>query len=178
MVQSSVPRAEPTTPEPTTPKAKAPKKRMPKKEIKTETSDNDDGDDNVAPFTASTAKPNSGKKRGADVVADGETPTKKTKAPLKVATPKTPKEAKIPKPKTPKTPKTPKAAAGSFPATAADFTEADRLIVNMKAEGAGWPAIISAWEELTGKTAGKDVIRKRYPKLMAVAQEFKYGDVS
>ncbi|KAG4435645.1 hypothetical protein IFR05_008867 [Cadophora sp. M221] len=153
--------------EPTTPKATAPKKRGPNKKKADATpatpatpTGAENGDvDMTTPATNGGAKA-SGKKRGPAKAADGETPTKKPKA--------TPGE-------TPD--KRAKSAAVKFPECWAEFTDEDKLIVNMRKANKGWGEIEVAWAELTGKKPGKDSIRKRYPKLEAVSQDFKDEDL-
>ncbi|KAH9218038.1 hypothetical protein DL95DRAFT_490596 [Leptodontidium sp. 2 PMI_412] len=153
--------------EPTTPKAAAPKKRGPNKKKGDATpatpatpTGAENGDVNMTtPATNGGAK-SSGKKRGPVKAADGETPTKKPKA----APGETPD-------------KRAKAAAVKFPECWAEFTEEDKLIVNMRKANKGWIEIENAWAELSGKKPGKDSIRKRYPRLEAVSQDFKDEDL-
>ncbi len=147
--------------EPTTPKAAAPKKRGPKKKVEpvTPNGGNENGDAEMfTPATNGAAK-SSGKKRGPAKVADGETPTKKSKA-------------------AGETPKRAKAGATKFPECWAEFSPEDKLIVTMRKEGKAWPDIEAAWTEITGRKPGTDVTRKRFVKLEAVAQDFKGEDVS
>lgn len=110
----------------------------------------------TTPATNGAAK-SSAKKRASFKAAEGETPTKKTKAAGETRA---------------------KAPAVKFPECWAEFVEEDKLIVNMRKAGKAWPEIEAAFAELTGKTPGKDSIRKRYPKLEAVSQDFKDEDVS
>jgi hypothetical protein len=90
------------------------------------------------------------KKRATPAKAEGETPAKKAK----------------PAPK------------GSFPTCWDDFSEEDKLIVTMRRAGSAWTVIETEWEKITKRNPGKDVIRKRFARLEAVAQVFKVGDVS
>lgn len=144
--------------EPTTPKAAAPKKRGPKKKVEPATPNGGDENGNVEMATPATkgAAKSSVKKRGPAKAADGETPTKKSKAAAG---------------------ETKRGAASKFPECWAEFTPEDKLIVNMRKEGKAWPEIEAAWTEITGRKPGTDVTRKRYTKLEAVAQEFKDEDV-
>ncbi|RFU28466.1 hypothetical protein B7463_g7892, partial [Scytalidium lignicola] len=91
----------------------------------------------------------SGKRRGSKAV-DGETPTKKVRKPA--------------------------AVKDKLPESQAEFSEGDRLLIAMKKENKPWPEIQDAWTNVTGIVPGKDVLRKRYAKLLAVAQDWKEGD--
>lgn len=93
----------------------------------------------------------SGRKRVAKT-ADGDTPSKKTRKP--------------------------RAVQDKFPESQAEFSDGDRLILFMKRQSKSWPEIQEAWTNVTGVVPGKDVLRKRYAKLLAVAQDWKEGDVS
>ncbi|KAJ5042093.1 uncharacterized protein L3040_004651 [Drepanopeziza brunnea f. sp. 'multigermtubi'] len=137
--------------EPTTPKATAPKKKAPKKKPVTPGADKDV--EMAAPATNGITK-SAVKKRAAAKVADGETPTKKAKA-------------------------TPKLKAGGvkFPESWAEFSEEDKLIVNMRKSGKSWTEIEAAWTVLTGRKPGTDTTRKRFAKLEPVAQDFKNEDL-
>ncbi|KAI9052771.1 hypothetical protein LZ554_003044 [Drepanopeziza brunnea f. sp. 'monogermtubi'] len=137
--------------EPTTPKATAPKKKAPKKKTVTPGADKDV--EVAAPATNGIAK-SAVKKRAAAKVADGETPTKKAKA----------------------TPKL-KAGAVKLPESWSEFSEEDKLIVNMRKSGKPWPEIEAAWAVLTGRKPGTDTTRKRFAKLEPVAQDFKNEDL-
>ncbi|KAK2624524.1 hypothetical protein QTJ16_006474 [Diplocarpon rosae] len=149
--------------EPTTPKAAAPKKRTVKKKADPVTPGAEDEDAGMlaATPTSKFATKSSVKKRVAAKAADDETPTKKAKA---TAGDMSGKRAK--------------ATAEKFPESWSDFSEQDKLIVNMKKSGKPWPEIESAWTKITGVTPGKDSIRKRFAKLEAVAVEFDEDDVS
>lgn len=139
-----------TPAEPTTPKPTAKRGRPAK--AKTPATPNEDGE---APATA----PKSTTKRGAAKAADGETPSKKQKA-----APKAPKAAAAPK--------------AGFPTCWEEFSEEDKLIVTMRRDKAAWTDIEAALEKITGNKPGKDVTRKKYAKLEAIATIFAPGDVS
>lgn len=139
-----------TPAEPTTPKPVTKRGRPTK--AKVPATPNEDGE---APATA----PKSSAKRGAAKTADGETPSKKPKA-----APKTPKAAAAPK--------------AGFPTCWEEFSEEDKLIVTMRRDKAAWQEIEAALEKITGNKPGKDVTRKKYAKLEAVATIFAPGDVS
>lgn len=143
--------------DPTTPEANAPKKRvLRKKSEPVTTGAGEDVDMNNPP----TAKA-SGKKRAAPNATGGETPAKKGKA----ATGDAPgKRGKV--------------APEKFPECWSDFSDTDKLIVNMRKSGKGWPEIEAEWTALSGKTPGTDSLRKRFAKLQAVAVEFNEDDVS
>ena len=101
--------------------------------------------------------------------------------PLKTPATKTPKKRATPAKADGETPaKKPKVApkGSSFPTCWDEFSEEDRLIVTMRRAGTAWPAIETEWEKITKRNPGKDVIRKRFARLDAVAQVFKVGDVS
>jgi hypothetical protein len=98
--------------------------------------------------------PKSSVKRGAAEVGN-ETPSKKPKA----------------------TPKTPAAAKVGFPTCWEEFADEDKMIVNMRRDKVAWPEIEAEWEKMTGSKPGKDVLRKKYAKLEAVATIFAPGDV-
>lgn len=74
--------------------------------------------------------------------------------------------------------KNPKGKANKFPESWDEFSEGDKLIVNLRKEGKKWDEVEKAWINVTGEVPGKDVLRKREAKLRAVAVEFKAGDVS
>lgn len=137
-----------TPAEPTTPKPVTKRGRPTK--AKVPATPNEDGE---APATA----PKSSAKRGAAKTADGETPSKKPKA-----APKTPKAAAAPK--------------AGFPTCWEEFSEEDKLIVTMRRDKAAWQEIEAALEKITGNKPGKDVTRKKYAKLEAVATIFAPGD--
>jgi hypothetical protein len=139
------------------------------------------GDDMAAtPATPATAPPaataSSSKKRVAKAdKGDTETPTKKRKTKAEAnGDAETP--AKTTKAKA--TPKKTPAKGNKFPESSEEFTDGDRLILSMRKDGKGWDEINEAWEKVTGQKPGKDVLRKREPKLKAVATEWKVGEVS
>ncbi|KAL2066169.1 hypothetical protein VTL71DRAFT_2240 [Oculimacula yallundae] len=150
--------------EPTTPKAVPKKRAAPKKKADATPATPvgaEDGDAEMAtPGTSgkTPATKSTGKKRGPNKAADGETPTKKSKAGNGFPT-------------------AGKRAATKFPECWAEFTEEDKLLVTMKREGHKIGAIETAWTALTGRAPGTDSLRKRIPKLEAVAQDFDDSDV-
>ncbi|XMA10561.1 hypothetical protein WAI453_003352 [Rhynchosporium graminicola] len=151
--------------QPTTPKA-IPKKRGPNKK-KADTTpagakNEDDDVDMTTPATKGTAKTlaskPSTKKRASASEADGETPTKKSKA----AANGTPA----------------KRAVTKFPECWAEFSEEDKIIVTMKQAKSSWKAIEDAWTAITGTKPGDSVLRKRFAKLELVAQDFEDKDTA
>ncbi|KAL2071137.1 hypothetical protein VTL71DRAFT_12372 [Oculimacula yallundae] len=98
------------------------------------------------------------KKRGPTKAADGEIPSKKSKAADTTGV----KRSQPPR----------------IPECWAEFKPEDKLIVNMRREGKKWDEIEPAWTAITGTTPGKDSLRKKYAKLEAVAQDFNGGDLS
>ncbi|CAL3971448.1 unnamed protein product [Diplocarpon coronariae] len=148
--------------EPTTPKAAAPKKRAPKKKADPVTpgTPGEDADMMATTPPGRGATKSSVKKRAAVKAADDETPTKKAKAAAGDISGKRTKTA-----------------AERFPESWSDFSEQDKLIVNMKKSGKPWPEIESAWTAITRVAPGKDSLRKRFAKLAAVAVEFDEDDV-
>ncbi|OWP02151.1 hypothetical protein B2J93_3583 [Marssonina coronariae] len=148
--------------EPTTPKAAAPKKRAPKKKADPVTpgTPGEDADMMATTPPGRGATKSSVKKRAAVKAADDETPTKKAKAAAGDISGKRTKTA-----------------AERFPESWSDFSEQDKLIVNMKKSGKPWPEIESAWTAITRVAPGKDSLRKRFAKLAAVAVEFDEDDL-
>lgn len=112
------------------------------------------------PVPASTPAKSTGK-RAATKAADGETPTKKPKA--------TPAKAKA----------SAKGGKVAFPTCWEEFSEEDKLIMNLrKNDKMAWPEIDTELEKITGVKPGKDSTRKRFAKLDAVSTHFPDEDVS
>jgi hypothetical protein len=105
-----------------------------------------------------------GKKKRA-VEEDGEndpftTPTKKIKA--VAGTPKSAGNGK-----------------GLAIATSKDqLSEEDKMMIQWKKDGKGWPEIRKKWGEMTGKSPGNSTLPNRYKRLMANIIDWKDGDVS
>jgi hypothetical protein len=114
------------------------------------------------PVTDHDAAPKlSAKKRAATQTAGGEASTKRLRATTTTKPIKAGGVGKTP-----------------FPTCWEEFGEDDRLIVTMRRAKSSWSEIEAAWEKLTSNKPGKDVIRKKYAKLEAIATIFAPGDVS
>ena len=132
-----------------------------------------DSGEEPAPHPTPKASP---KKRGANAVkdeADGS-PTKK-RAPAK---PKVAKEAKAPKEKVvkEKAPKSSKAAAAAtkgdkrpIPSSFEEADEADRLLVQMKNDGASWKDIKDMWVSKTGQVPGNSTLSGRFTRIKGIS---------
>lgn len=74
---------------------------------------------------------------------------------------------------------TPKSGKGMAIGTSKDdLSHEDKVLVQMKQDGKGWPEIREKWKEMTGKTVGGSTLPNRYARIMANLTDWKYGDVS
>ncbi|ELR10385.1 hypothetical protein GMDG_00798 [Pseudogymnoascus destructans 20631-21] len=111
---------------------------------------------------AATGTPGGKKKRAAE--EDGEmdpftTPTKKIKA-----TASTPKSGN---------------GKGTAIATSKDqLTDEDKMMIQWRKDGKGWPEIRKKWGEMTGKPPGNSTLPNRYKRLLTNIIDWKDGDVS
>ncbi|KFZ05603.1 hypothetical protein V501_08187 [Pseudogymnoascus sp. VKM F-4519 (FW-2642)] len=115
----------------------------------------------AAKARAATGTPGSKKKRAAG--EDGEndpftTPTKKIKAAAG-------------------TPKTGNGKGMSIGASVDQLSHEDKVLVQMKQDGKGWPEIREKWKEMTGKVPGGSTLSNRYARIMANLTDWKDGDI-
>ncbi|OBT94578.1 hypothetical protein VE01_07910 [Pseudogymnoascus verrucosus] len=110
---------------------------------------------------AANGTPGGKKKRAAE--EDGEadpftTPTKKIKAAAG-----TPKSGN---------------GKGTAIATSKDqLTDEDKMMIQWRKDGKGWPEIRKKWGEMTGKPPGTSTLPNRYKRLMANITDWKDGDL-
>ncbi|OAF63100.2 hypothetical protein VC83_00472 [Pseudogymnoascus destructans] len=110
---------------------------------------------------AATGTPGGKKKRAAE--EDGEmdpftTPTKKIKA-----TASTPKSGN---------------GKGTAIATSKDqLTDEDKMMIQWRKDGKGWPEIRKKWGEMTGKPPGNSTLPNRYKRLLTNIIDWKDGDL-
>jgi hypothetical protein len=65
-----------------------------------------------------------------------------------------------------------------IPASRAELSGGDRLMVDMKEAGKSWADINTAYTNLTGVAVGGSTLRNRYLKIKDSLAEWKDGDVS
>jgi hypothetical protein len=108
---------------------------------------------------AATSTPAGKNKRAADEDGAFTTPTKKIRA-----TPTTPRSGN---------------GKGTAIATSKDqLTEEDRMMIQWRKDGKGWPDIREKWKDMTGKTVAGSTLPNRYSRIMANLTDWKDGDVS
>lgn len=74
---------------------------------------------------------------------------------------------------------TPKSGKGMAIGTSKDqLSHEDKVLVQMKQDGKGWPEIRDKWKEMTGKTVAGSTLPNRYARIIANLTDWKYGDVS
>lgn len=71
-----------------------------------------------------------------------------------------------------------KAYKATNPTTYEEFSEAQRYLYDERKAGKSWEELNPGWERITGEKPGRDVLRKRYAKLAAIATEWTSEDVS
>ncbi|OBT60936.1 hypothetical protein VE03_09277 [Pseudogymnoascus sp. 23342-1-I1] len=73
---------------------------------------------------------------------------------------------------------TPKSGKGMAIGTSKDeLSHEDKVLVQMKRDGKGWPEIREKWKEMTGKTVGGSTLPNRYARIMANLTDWKDGDI-
>ncbi|KFY31843.1 hypothetical protein V493_00746 [Pseudogymnoascus sp. VKM F-4281 (FW-2241)] len=73
---------------------------------------------------------------------------------------------------------TPKSGKGMAIGTSKnELSHEDKVLLQMKKDGKGWPEIREKWAQMTGNTVGGSTLPNRYARIMANLTDWKDGDI-